>query len=148
MRYTAGADLASLLQDLCTAAPGLCVHLELPGTLAEDCAARARCVVRCVQEILTNALRDAHARNLWIVVTQSRGPVGHRARDSRLPPQGTARELEVLRLLAGGHSNREIAVALHVAEGTIKNHVSSILAKTGVRDRTRAALKAAERGYV
>lgn len=53
-----------------------------------------------------------------------------------------------MRLLAGGHSNREIAVALHVAEGTIKNHVSSILAKTGVRDRTRAALKAAERGYV
>jgi DNA-binding NarL/FixJ family response regulator len=60
----------------------------------------------------------------------------------------TSREREVLRLLAGGYSNREIAAALHVAEGTIKNHVSSILAKMGVRDRTRAALKAAERGYV
>jgi DNA-binding NarL/FixJ family response regulator len=60
----------------------------------------------------------------------------------------TAREREVLRLLAGGYSNREIGVALHVAEGTVKNHVSSILAKLGVRDRTRAVLKAAERGYV
>lgn len=60
----------------------------------------------------------------------------------------TVREREVLRLLAGGYSNREIGLALHVAEGTIKNHVSSILAKMGVRDRTRAVLKAAERGYV
>jgi DNA-binding NarL/FixJ family response regulator len=60
----------------------------------------------------------------------------------------TTREREILRLLAGGHSNREIAQALHVAEGTVKNHVSSILAKLGVRDRTRAVLKAAERGYL
>ena len=60
----------------------------------------------------------------------------------------TAREREILRLLAGGYSNREIAAALHLAEGTVKNHVSSILAKMGVRDRTRAVLKAAERGYL
>jgi DNA-binding NarL/FixJ family response regulator len=51
-------------------------------------------------------------------------------------------------MLAGGYSNREIATALHLAEGTVKNHVSSILAKMGVRDRTRAVLKAAERGYL
>ena len=56
------------------------------------------------------------------------------------PPAGelTARELEVVRLMAGGYSNKEIAHALGTAEGTIKNHVSSILAKFGVRDRTRA----------
>jgi DNA-binding NarL/FixJ family response regulator len=60
----------------------------------------------------------------------------------------TLREREILRLVAGGYSNREIAQALHVAEGTVKNHVSSILSKMGVRDRTRAALKAAERGYL
>jgi DNA-binding NarL/FixJ family response regulator len=58
------------------------------------------------------------------------------------------REREVLRLLAAGYSNREIAKALFVAEGTVKNHVSNILTKLGVRDRTRAALKAAERGYL
>jgi DNA-binding NarL/FixJ family response regulator len=52
----------------------------------------------------------------------------------------------VMRLMAGGLSNREIAHALRTAEGTIKNHVSSILAKLGVRDRTRAVLKALEAG--
>jgi DNA-binding NarL/FixJ family response regulator len=56
----------------------------------------------------------------------------------------TARELEVVRLMAGGYSNKEIAHALGTAEGTIKNQVSSILSKFGVRDRTRAVLKALE----
>ena len=58
----------------------------------------------------------------------------------------TERETHVLRLLAGGYSNREIAMALEVSEGTVKNHVSSILAKLGVRDRTRAVLKGLESG--
>jgi DNA-binding NarL/FixJ family response regulator len=60
----------------------------------------------------------------------------------------TARERQIIRLLAGGYTNREIASALHVAEGTVKNHVSSVLAKMGVRDRTRAVLKAAARGWL
>ena len=57
----------------------------------------------------------------------------------------THREREVVRMMAGGYSNREIGGALGVAERTIKNHVSSILAKLGVRDRTRAVLKALEK---
>src|SRR5579864_4587388 len=60
----------------------------------------------------------------------------------------TVREAEVVRLMAGGYSNREIAQALGTAEGTIKNHVSSILGKFGVRDRTRAVLKALETGLL
>ncbi|HEY4238336.1 MAG TPA: response regulator transcription factor [Kofleriaceae bacterium] len=64
------------------------------------------------------------------------------------PSPLTARELEVLRLMAGGYSNREIADALGAAEGTIKNHASSVLAKLGVRDRTRAVLTAIERGLI
>ena len=52
------------------------------------------------------------------------------------------RELEVLRLLAEGGSNREIAGALFLAEGTVKNHVTNVLAKLGARDRTQAALRA------
>jgi len=52
------------------------------------------------------------------------------------------RELEILRLLADGGSNREIAVALFLAEGTVKNHVTNVLAKLGARDRTQAALRA------
>jgi DNA-binding NarL/FixJ family response regulator len=64
------------------------------------------------------------------------------------PDPLTRREVEVLRLMAGGYSNREIAEALGTAEGTVKNHASSILSKLGVRDRTRAVLKAVELGYI
>ncbi len=64
------------------------------------------------------------------------------------PDPLTERETEILRLMAGGYSNKEIANALNVAEGTVKNHVSSILSKMGVRDRTRAVLKAFEGGLI
>jgi DNA-binding NarL/FixJ family response regulator len=64
------------------------------------------------------------------------------------PDPLTRRELEILRLMAGGYSNKEIADALGTAEGTVKNHASSILSKLGVRDRTRAVLKALELGYI
>ncbi len=60
------------------------------------------------------------------------------------PDPLTERETEILRLMSGGYSNKEIARALNVAEGTVKNHVSNILSKIGVRDRTRAVLKAFE----
>ncbi|TDK23733.1 response regulator transcription factor [Luteimonas aestuarii] len=52
------------------------------------------------------------------------------------------REIAILRLLAGGYSNKEIARTLFLAEGTVKNYVSVILDKLGTRDRTRAVLKA------
>lgn len=58
------------------------------------------------------------------------------------------KEIEVLRLIANGYSNREIAEALSKSEGTIKNHVSNLLAKLGVRDRTRAVLLAIEQGIL
>lgn len=64
------------------------------------------------------------------------------------PDPLTERETEILRLMAGGYSNKEIANSLGVAEGTVKNHVSNILSKLGVRDRTRAVLKAFELGLV
>lgn len=52
------------------------------------------------------------------------------------------REVSILRLLAGGYSNKEIARAVFLSEGTVKNYVSEILDKLGTRDRTRAVLKA------
>ena len=66
------------------------------------------------------------------------------------PPQQqlTERETEILALMAGGFNNAEIADALGPSEGTIKNHVSSILAKMGVRDRLRAVLLGLELGYI
>ena len=64
------------------------------------------------------------------------------------PDPLTERETEILRLMAGGYSNKEIANSLGVAEGTVKNHVSNILSKMGVRDRTRAVLKALELGQL
>jgi DNA-binding NarL/FixJ family response regulator len=64
------------------------------------------------------------------------------------PDALTPRETEVLRLMAGGYSNREIAETLGTAEGTVKNHASVILSKLGVRDRTRAVLRALELGWI
>jgi DNA-binding NarL/FixJ family response regulator len=58
------------------------------------------------------------------------------------------RELEILRLIADGASNREIAGTLFLAEGTVKNHVTNILGKLGVRDRTQAAIKARAIGLI
>ena len=58
------------------------------------------------------------------------------------------RELDVLRLAAGGLSNRQIARGLFLAEGTVKNHMSSVLLKLGVTDRTKAVLRALETGIL
>lgn len=69
--------------------------------------------------------------------------------DDRAPVQDlTERELEVLRLVAAGYSNREIAHGMFLAEGTVKNHVSTVLLKLGTRDRTRAVLRALHLGIL
>jgi DNA-binding NarL/FixJ family response regulator len=60
----------------------------------------------------------------------------------------TSREVEVLRLVATGSTNREIARRLHVSEGTVKNHVSRILSRLGLRDRTQAAVYAHDHGLL
>jgi DNA-binding NarL/FixJ family response regulator len=105
-------------------------------------------------EQLTDAIRTVAAGGTVIrpAVTERvlRG-LEHVRRDFEAlsPPDPlTKRELEILRLMAGGYSNKEIADALGTAEGTVKNHASSILSKLGVRDRTRAVLKALELGYI
>jgi DNA-binding NarL/FixJ family response regulator len=64
------------------------------------------------------------------------------------PEQLSARETEVISMLAGGASNKEIADNLFIAVGTVKNHVTNILGKLGVRDRTQAALKARDIGLI
>jgi DNA-binding NarL/FixJ family response regulator len=74
-----------------------------------------------------------------------------RSRPPSCPPlveSLSERECEVLRHLAGGKSNKEIAAALNLAEGTVKNHMTNILGKMGALDRTQAALKARELGLI
>jgi DNA-binding NarL/FixJ family response regulator len=63
-------------------------------------------------------------------------------------PSLTPREIEVLRLVASGSTNREIAERLYVSEGTVKNHVSRVLGRLGLRDRTQAAIYARDHGLV
>lgn len=65
-----------------------------------------------------------------------------------LPEPLTDREKTILRFLAGGYSNREISELLKISDGTVKNHISSVLAKLGVRDRTRAVLRAIDLGLI
>ena len=75
-------------------------------------------------------------------------PAGEQAANHALAEPLSERELEILRLVAAGDSNREIANQLFIAEGTVKNHISNILGKLGVRDRTQAALKARAVGVI
>ena len=105
-------------------------------------------------EVLASTLRAAAAgQRLALPAVSERAEREARERHAdfeaaELPQELTPRELEVLRLIAGGFSNREIAHALGTAEGTVKNQASSVLSKLGVRDRTRAVLKALELGWL
>lgn len=68
--------------------------------------------------------------------------------DSRPHSRLTAREFDILKLIASGRSNKEIALALNLTEGTVKGYVSAVFDKLGVADRTQAALYAVEHGLV
>lgn len=78
----------------------------------------------------------------------ARTTIGLAQPDESLTAGLSTRELEVIRHLASGKNNREIAQCVHLSEGTIKNYVSKILSKLDVRDRTQAAIKARELGLV
>jgi signal transduction histidine kinase len=82
MRSTPPPDLGSALRVLAEGVPGLRVHLDLPEPFALEEPARAHCVLRCVQEIVTNALRHARAQNLWIKIARGEdGAISVDARD-------------------------------------------------------------------
>lgn len=109
-------------------------------------------------EILVDAIRTVHEGRTLVqpALTERivRGLTDASAPDDEADahPGGldalTDRETEVLRLMVAGWTNKRIAQALELTDGTVKNHVSRILAKLGVRDRTRAVLKAIESGLV
>ncbi len=100
---------------------------------------------RLVEAVLAAArgesvLQPSVAAKLVARIAEEPAPV----RPAPLVVPLSERELEVVRLLAQGRSNREIAGALYLAEGTVKNHVTNVLGKLGARDRTQAALRAHE----
>jgi DNA-binding NarL/FixJ family response regulator len=82
-----------------------------------------------------------------VLDTFARRPAAAQPRPAALD-QLTERELEVLRLVARGHSNAEVAAALFLGEATVKTHVSRVLMKLGVRDRVQAVVFAYESGVV
>jgi DNA-binding NarL/FixJ family response regulator len=92
-------------------------------------------------EALIAAVRSVHAGHLLLEPEVTVALLAE-------PPQLTAREGDVLALVADGRSNREIARALTLSEKTVKTHVSSILLKLGLADRTQAALYAVRSGLV
>ncbi len=108
-------------------------------------------------EKLIEAIRAAARGESFLQPSVAAKVVAEFARLTRAPGTRVAaplqeplseRESEILRLVARGASNKEIAAALVIAEGTVKNHVTNILGKLGVGDRTQAALKAKELGIL
>jgi DNA-binding NarL/FixJ family response regulator len=105
---------------------------------------------------LAEAVRTVAGGGVLIEPSVARKVVAEFARlapPARPPDAGLAeplseREKEILRLVARGLSNREIALRLSLAEGTVKNYVTNILQKLGVRDRTQAALRGRELGLL
>ena len=118
-------DSALLLRAVQAGAQGFLLKDASPEDLRETLV-RVAAGESLLQPVATGAVRAAYAFH------------------DTAPPTAalTERELSVLRLVAGGYSNKEIARTLFLAEGTVKNYVSDILDKLGTRDRTRAVLKA------
>jgi DNA-binding NarL/FixJ family response regulator len=94
-------------------------------------------------EELVEAIRSVYAGKSRIPA-----PVAERLAERMSAPILTARETEVLHLIVGGNSNKEIASALSISEATVKTHINSLLSKLGVTDRTQAATTALQRGIV
>lgn len=92
---------------------------------------------------LTEAIRAVHAGKSKIPAV-----VAEKLAERMGGPALTTRELEVLRRIVAGRSNKEIGGDLHISEATVKTHINSILSKLGVNDRTQAATSALQRGIV
>ena len=95
------------------------------------------------EDLLEAIVRVARGETLLAPVPTDPVRARYAYRDTSEPTDTfSEREVAILRLLAGGYSNKEVARAVFLSEGTVKNYVSDILDKLGTRDRTRAVLKA------
>lgn len=105
-------------------------------------------------ESLVNAIEKVHQGETLVQpaiterILKGLSSLSNSEDEPELAEELSPKELEVLRLMAGGYSNREISTAIHKSEGTVKNQVSSILEKLNVRDRTQAVLRAINLGLM
>ncbi len=109
---------------------------------AIQAGARGYAVKDMPLDALLDAIRRVHAGEQFVPTEIARRLAG------RMLSQLSNRELEVLALIGKGKSNKEVAAALHLVEGTVKVHVTNILSKLGVADRTQAILAAVKRGIL
>jgi two-component system NarL family response regulator len=110
---------------------------------ALQAGARAYLLKDMFGEELMDAIRAVHAGK-----TRIPAPVAQRLAERMGSPSLTGRELDVLKLIVGGRSNKDIGTELSISEATVKTHINSILSKLGVSDRTQAATTALQRGIV
>ena len=95
------------------------------------------------EDLFDAVVRVARGETLLAPVSTDPVRARYAYRETSAPSEPfSEREVAILRLMAGGYSNKEIARAVFLSEGTVKNYVSEILDKLGTRDRTRAVLKA------
>ena len=119
---------------------------EEPELFEQAVAARAQGFLRkdASPDTLLQAIRTLHAGGSALAPASAEAVRrGFTYRDTTPPESAlTERELSILRLMAGGYANKEIARMLFLAEGTVKNYVSDLLLKLNARDRTQAVLRA------
>ncbi|WP_069960663.1 response regulator [Lacunisphaera limnophila] len=117
------------------------------GYLLKACSADKLCESVRAAAKGAAVLEPSVAARLMAEVNRSAAHSGRKATQVLADPL-TERELAVLKLLAAGRSNKEIGTGLNITEGTVKNHMTNVLGKLGVLDRTQAALKARELGLI
>lgn len=105
--------------------------------------ARAYLLKNCTQLILLEAIRRVYLGEVFLLPQ-----IAQKLVDRMQKPQISPRELEVLKSVASGKSNKEIGVQLFIGEGTVKTHVASLLEKLGVTGRTSAVREAVRLGFV
>ena len=105
--------------------------------------ARAYLLKDCSQQVLLEAVRRVYLGEIFLLPQ-----IAQKLVDQMQKPQISSRELEVLKSVASGKSNKEIGVQLFISEGTVKTHVASLLEKLGVPGRTSAVREAVRRGLL
>ena len=111
---------------------------------ALEAGASAYLLKDAVTDVLLDAIRKVHAGGSFV----DSAVAAELAQRARSGPSLSDREIEVLKMISAGKSNKEIAVALFVAESTVKTHVASIYEKLRVTDRTEAVVRAIKRGII